>query len=391
MSELASQLGLTSGGTTRLVDRVVTAGLVARESCPSDRRVQWVVLSPAGERKLDEALAVHLQDLQREVFDRLEPDELAALERALDKLRAPRRAPAADRAVPTAVPTPRAVDVCGSVVGVYEYGDPAGAPVMVFHGTPACGAGFAWADAPARARGLRLIAPDRPGVGLSSRIRRRGPIADYPAQVAALADALGHRAVRGRGATRAAGRTRSRARALLAERVTIDRRRRRHGPGRSLGDDRRVREDRPPDARASPRRTRRSRALLLGTSGYGARISPKLAMKSFEKQLQRRATGRSSLTLGPPDEVMALFTQAFLRGAHGVVADYAAIAQPWGFDVGAITTPLADLPRRRGHDGPAAPQRGARPAGPGLELTVWPGAGHLGTVTHVDDILDGSV
>lgn len=89
MSELAGQLGLTSGGTTRLVDRVVGAGLVRRESCPTDRRVQWVVLSEEGERKLDEALPVHLRDLQREVFDRLDAEELAVLERALDKLRAP--------------------------------------------------------------------------------------------------------------------------------------------------------------------------------------------------------------------------------------------------------------------------------------------------------------
>jgi DNA-binding MarR family transcriptional regulator len=88
MSDLAMQLGLTSGGTTRLVDRVVTAGLVERQACPSDRRVQWVVLSAAGERKLDEALTVHLQDLQHEVVDRLDANELAVLERALDKLRA---------------------------------------------------------------------------------------------------------------------------------------------------------------------------------------------------------------------------------------------------------------------------------------------------------------
>jgi len=88
MSELACQLGLTSGGTTRLVDRAVAAGIVERESCPSDRRVQWVVLSAAGERKLEESLAVHLADLQRELIDRLEPAELVVLERALDKLRA---------------------------------------------------------------------------------------------------------------------------------------------------------------------------------------------------------------------------------------------------------------------------------------------------------------
>jgi DNA-binding MarR family transcriptional regulator len=88
MTALAHQLGLTSGGTTRLVDRVVAAGLVERQSCPTDRRVQWVALSAAGERKLDEALAVHVQDLQREIFDRLDPGEITMLERALDKLRA---------------------------------------------------------------------------------------------------------------------------------------------------------------------------------------------------------------------------------------------------------------------------------------------------------------
>ncbi len=75
MSELAQQLGLTSGGTTAPRGRMVAADLVERGSCPSDRRVQWVVLSAAGERKLDEALAIHLQDLQRELFDRLEPVE----------------------------------------------------------------------------------------------------------------------------------------------------------------------------------------------------------------------------------------------------------------------------------------------------------------------------
>lgn len=93
MSELATQLGLTSGGTTRLVDRAVAAGIVERESCPSDRRVQWVVLSAAGERKLEEALEVHLADLQRELIDRLDPSELVVLERALDKLRAPDELP----------------------------------------------------------------------------------------------------------------------------------------------------------------------------------------------------------------------------------------------------------------------------------------------------------
>src|SRR5580658_3323066 len=38
MSRLSTDVALTTGGVTRLVDRMVEAGLVARENCPSDRR-----------------------------------------------------------------------------------------------------------------------------------------------------------------------------------------------------------------------------------------------------------------------------------------------------------------------------------------------------------------
>src|SRR6476659_1974714 len=75
-------------------------------------------------------------------------------------------------------------------VGLYEFGDPQGQPVLTFHGVPASGAGFDFADAPARKRGLRILAPDRPGIGRSSAADGWG-IADYPPMVARLADALG--------------------------------------------------------------------------------------------------------------------------------------------------------------------------------------------------------
>src|SRR3954451_23128742 len=89
------------------------------------------------------------------------------------------------------IPKPHTVELPnGQVVGVYEYGDADGRPVMVFHGTPACGAGFDFADAPARERGLRLIAPDRPGVGLSSRVDGHR-VRDWPPIVAALAGVVG--------------------------------------------------------------------------------------------------------------------------------------------------------------------------------------------------------
>ena len=50
---------------------------------------------------------------------------------------------------PAAAPAdaPRAQTVrtaAGRDVGVYQYGDPLGSPVLALHGTPACGAGFPW-------------------------------------------------------------------------------------------------------------------------------------------------------------------------------------------------------------------------------------------------------
>jgi pimeloyl-ACP methyl ester carboxylesterase len=56
--------------------------------------------------------------------------------------------------------------VSGRRIGCAEYGDPC-LPVLALHGTPGSRLMFALSDGAARERGLRLIAPDRPGYGLS--------------------------------------------------------------------------------------------------------------------------------------------------------------------------------------------------------------------------------
>jgi pimeloyl-ACP methyl ester carboxylesterase len=75
------------------------------------------------------------------------------------------------------------------LLGYADYGDPQGHPVVNCHGGLACRLDVEPADEAARSAGVRLISPDRPGVGLSSRQpgRRIGAWAD---DVAALADAL---------------------------------------------------------------------------------------------------------------------------------------------------------------------------------------------------------
>lgn len=87
MSELARQLGVTSGGATRLVDRVLAAGWVARRACTSDRRVQHVSLTDPGRQVLQQALESHRQDLTEHLTSRLSATERTQLDELLDRLR----------------------------------------------------------------------------------------------------------------------------------------------------------------------------------------------------------------------------------------------------------------------------------------------------------------
>ncbi len=89
MSELAGQIAVTSGGVTRMIDRLSQEGLAERQACESDRRVQYAVITDAGRAKLEEAVAVHLEDLTREFTSRMSADELAMLTDVMDRLRHP--------------------------------------------------------------------------------------------------------------------------------------------------------------------------------------------------------------------------------------------------------------------------------------------------------------
>lgn len=70
-----------------------------------------------------------------------------------------------------------------------EFGRGDGRAVFYCHGFPSSGREAALLDAPARALGLRLIAPDRPGYGGSDDQPGRA-LADWPADLAQLADHL---------------------------------------------------------------------------------------------------------------------------------------------------------------------------------------------------------
>lgn len=86
MSALRGQIALTSGGVTRLIDRMVAAGLVERRPCASDRRVQFAGITDRGRRALENAAEVHIVNLHQ-VFAGFNRDDLATLDSLLDRLR----------------------------------------------------------------------------------------------------------------------------------------------------------------------------------------------------------------------------------------------------------------------------------------------------------------
>ncbi len=87
IGELGEQVVLTSGGITRLVDRIEKVGYVTRRPCPQDRRVQYVVITVQGWQKLQEAIPVHLENLQNHLINPLSEEELLNFENSLEKLR----------------------------------------------------------------------------------------------------------------------------------------------------------------------------------------------------------------------------------------------------------------------------------------------------------------
>jgi DNA-binding MarR family transcriptional regulator len=83
MQDLAARVLFSRSGLTRLVDRMVTDGLVERERCEDDRRGTFAVLTAAGRRRLRDAAGIHLQGIQEHFTRHLGADDVRALRAAL--------------------------------------------------------------------------------------------------------------------------------------------------------------------------------------------------------------------------------------------------------------------------------------------------------------------
>jgi len=84
-TDFSGQLMLTSSGTTKRLDRLERAGLIARSADPGDRRGTLITLTPAGRDLVDAASEAHLGN-ERRILAALSDAEQRRLADLLRKL-----------------------------------------------------------------------------------------------------------------------------------------------------------------------------------------------------------------------------------------------------------------------------------------------------------------
>ena len=275
----------------------------------------------------------------------------------------------------------------GRVTGYYEYGDPGGRPVVALHGTPACGAAFAWADERARTRGIRLLAPDRPGVGESDRWDPGNGVivGDYPPALRAFADALdlGTFPILGHSGGGPYALAAAHALADRVAAVAVVSGAGQVGVWASIDDfestDRRL-------TRLASRAPALTRAVLT-MSTRAARVAPRTSLRFA--QIEMSAADRAVMAEFPsPRAALAMFTQSCRHGAAGLVDDYAALGRPWGFPVEQISVPVHCWHATADRVVPIRHSDELVRRIPGAQLSRWGDEGHLAIIDHVGEVLD---
>jgi pimeloyl-ACP methyl ester carboxylesterase len=257
-----------------------------------------------------------------------------------------------------------------------EYGDPAGFPVLSFHGGLSSRLDAAPAHGAAVAKSVRLVSPDRPGIGLSTYQPGRR-LTDWPADVEALTGALGigRFAVMGWSAGGAyaavcAAKLRGRvsAAALLSSTVPLDL----YGTRRGLTAEDRILLQL---ARRTPwLASALMKVSILSTSN--ARLL-RAAMRSFPP------ADRSFLTeWGRPDDALAFVREAVRPGTEGCVQDYRIFGDPWGFSLEEITVPVQIWEGADDRTGPPGYRAFLQAHIAHAAVTVVPDEGHLSLLPH---------
>lgn len=272
----------------------------------------------------------------------------------------------------------------GRQLGYSEFGAPDGRPVIYCHGFPASRLEMRLGHEAAARSGIRLIAPDRPGYGLSD-FQPGRRISHWPRDVAELADALalgrfGVLGISGGGPYALACAT------VLPDRVTVV------GIVCGLGrlDLREATAGMSPFGRFSFALARRA----PGVSQLFSRALAPVLRRNPQLILKLLASA-----LPPPDakvlsdpKVLALFAGAFReglrQGGRGVALDLTLYAQPWEIAVESMRVPCHLWHGEQDTTVPVAMGKRLAAAIPGCRARFYPDEGHFSLpVRRMEEIL----
>jgi pimeloyl-ACP methyl ester carboxylesterase len=259
----------------------------------------------------------------------------------------------------------------GRALAYSEFGDSSGTPVVNCHGGLTGRLDVRRCDDVAREAGVRVISPDRPGIGFSDPQPGR-TLLDWPIDVIALVDALGIGWFGVLGWSAGGGFAAACA-SLLADRVHAAALVASAIPGDWPGaEDEINRMDRV--LLRSSRRSPALTALALRAMGATARHAPAVFRRTSARGLdgpsRRVVSGVSVQEFSEP------IAQG-LRQTAGVLQDYEILGSGWGFDPGGIRAPVTVWQGDR--DGLVPPSWGERLASklPRAELNICRGEGHF--------------
>lgn len=269
----------------------------------------------------------------------------------------------------------------GRALGVAEYGDHAGFPIVNCHGGLICRRDVQSADAAARALGVRLISPDRPGVALSDPKPGRS-LLGWPADVAELADQLEIERFAVMGWS-LGGQYAAACGYLLPDRVSavgiiagvIPR----EWPGmieeiNSM--DRRL-------MRLARRAPALERAVFRAMRLFASR-APAAQGRGAAKSMG--GDSERAFEVQSPEQLSLAIAEG-LGNTAGVVEEYRVFDAPWGFDPAAIRPPVSIWQGAEDQLVPPAWARRLADHIPASTLTIYDGEGHLAALPHWDEIL----
>ena len=97
VQDIAEEFSITVGGTSKVVDRLESAGLCERRANPNDRRSSIVELTPEGRKLVDGALKVFEEELELRIGSVIPEKSVHEVTAVLSTLRAAGRGLDAER------------------------------------------------------------------------------------------------------------------------------------------------------------------------------------------------------------------------------------------------------------------------------------------------------